>query len=171
MSDDDHVKSGRLKRLLAGMARLTARTTGDLLAGSAGRRRSRASESGASTPEMTRAAERILGTLGELKGAALKLGQALAMDPDALPPEARKIVAKLLSQAPERMAYERVRQADDRGATGQAARRDATRDLDRRSDRRRLARAGPLARRSSPMLPSAATKWWSRFNTPASIRR
>lgn len=57
---------------------------------------------------MTKAAERILSTLGDLKGAALKLGQALAMDPDALPPEARKIVAKLLSQAPQRMALDVV---------------------------------------------------------------
>ncbi len=106
MSDDDHVQSGRLKRLTR-MAWLTARTTGDLLAGKA--KRSLGGE-GDATPEMTRAAERILGTLGELKGAALKLGQALAMDPDALPPEARKIVAKLLSQAPQRMDGPQVRE-------------------------------------------------------------
>ncbi len=107
MSDDDHVKSGRLKRL-SRVAWLTARTTGDLLAGKA--RRTLGGDED-SNPEMSRAAERILGTLGEMKGAALKLGQALAMDPDALPPDARRIVAKLLSQAPERMPYERVRQA------------------------------------------------------------
>jgi predicted unusual protein kinase regulating ubiquinone biosynthesis (AarF/ABC1/UbiB family) len=107
MSDDDHVKSGRLKRL-SRVAWLTARTTGDLLAGKA--RKSLGGDED-SNPEMSRAAERILGTLGEMKGAALKLGQALAMDPDALPPDARRIVAKLLSQAPERMPYERVRQA------------------------------------------------------------
>jgi predicted unusual protein kinase regulating ubiquinone biosynthesis (AarF/ABC1/UbiB family) len=104
MADDDHVQSGRLKRL-SRLAYLTARTTGDLLAESARRKLSGSSESSA---DLRKAAERILGTLGELKGAALKLGQALAMDPDALPPEARSIVAKLLSQAPQRMAFEQV---------------------------------------------------------------
>ena len=106
MADDDHVPSGRLKRL-GRIAYLTARTTGDLLA-SAAKRKLGGEEPAGLPPEMKKAAERILGTLGELKGAALKLGQALAMDPDALPPEARSIVAKLLSQAPERMAYEKV---------------------------------------------------------------
>jgi predicted unusual protein kinase regulating ubiquinone biosynthesis (AarF/ABC1/UbiB family) len=104
--DDDHVPSGRFKRF-GRLAYLTARTTGDLLASAARRRLSGEAQSGLA-PEMKKAAERILGTLGELKGAALKLGQALAMDPDALPPEARSIVAKLLSQAPERMPFEKV---------------------------------------------------------------
>src|SRR5882762_6491344 len=102
MADDDHVQSGRLKRL-SRLAYLTARTTGDLLAQSARRKLG-----GESSADLRKSAERILGTLGELKGAALKLGQALAMDPDALPPEARSIVAKLLSQAPERMPFEKV---------------------------------------------------------------
>ena len=104
MADDDHVQSGRLKRL-SRLAYLTARTTGDLLASKARRRLQGES---APPPDLRKAAERILGTLGELKGAALKLGQALAMDPDALPPEARKIVARLLSQAPQRMPFETV---------------------------------------------------------------
>ena len=106
MADDDHVPSGRLKRL-GRIAYLTARTTGDLLA-SAAKRKLGGEEPAGLPPEMKKAAERILGTLGELKGAALKLGQALAMDPDALPPEARSIVARLLSQAPERMPYDKV---------------------------------------------------------------
>ena len=106
MADDDHVPTGRLKRL-GRIAYLTARTTGDLLA-SAARRKMSKDEPAGLPPELKKAAERILGTLGELKGAALKLGQALAMDPDALPPEARSIVAKLLSQAPERMPYDKV---------------------------------------------------------------
>src|ERR1700709_685462 len=104
MSDDDHVKSGRLKRL-SKIAWLTARTTGDLLAGKAKRSLGGGEPVEGASPEMTKAAERILATLGDLKGAALKLGQALAMDPDALPPEARSIVAKLLSQAPQRRDY------------------------------------------------------------------
>src|SRR5947199_3239994 len=87
------------------LAYLTARATGDRLAHQARRKLA-----GESTPDLRKAAERILGTLGELKGAALKLGQALAMDPDALPEEARRVVARLLSQAPERMAIAQVRE-------------------------------------------------------------
>jgi predicted unusual protein kinase regulating ubiquinone biosynthesis (AarF/ABC1/UbiB family) len=100
MSDDDHVPSGRLRRL-SRIAYLTARTTGDLLASQARRKLGKSD----SPEDLKRAGERILATLGELKGAALKLGQALAMDPDALPEEARSVVAKLLSQAPQRMDY------------------------------------------------------------------
>ena len=102
MAEDDHVQGGRLRRL-SRLAYLTARTTGDLLAHQA-----RRTFGGDSNPDLSKAAERILGTLGELKGAALKLGQALAMDPDALPAEARRIVARLLAQAPQRMAFEQV---------------------------------------------------------------
>lgn len=104
MSDDEHVPSGRLKRL-SRLAYLTARTTGDLIASQARRKLA-----GGDVPhdDLKKAGERILATLGELKGAALKLGQALAMDPDALPEEARSVVAKLLSQAPERMEFAQV---------------------------------------------------------------
>src|SRR3954469_4992195 len=102
MPDDDHVQGGRLRRL-SRLAYLTARTTGDLLAHQA-----RRTFGGEASPDLSKAAERILGTLGELKGAALKLGQALAMDPDALPAEARRIVARLLAPAPQRMAFEQV---------------------------------------------------------------
>lgn len=99
MADDDHVPSGRLRRL-SRLAYLTARTTGDLIASQARRKLT-----GEKLPDadLEKAGQRILATLGELKGAALKLGQALAMDPDALPDEARRVVAKLLSQAPQRM--------------------------------------------------------------------
>jgi predicted unusual protein kinase regulating ubiquinone biosynthesis (AarF/ABC1/UbiB family) len=38
--------------------------------------------------------------LGEMKGAAMKIGQALSMEVDALPPELRQIVARLQSEAP-----------------------------------------------------------------------
>jgi predicted unusual protein kinase regulating ubiquinone biosynthesis (AarF/ABC1/UbiB family) len=102
--DDDHVQSGRLRRL-SRLAYLTARTTGDLLAAQARRKLA-----GDNLPhdDLRKAGERILATLGELKGAALKLGQALAMDPDALPEEARSVVARLLSQAPQRMQFAQV---------------------------------------------------------------
>src|SRR4051812_17186592 len=104
MPDDDHVPAGRLKRL-SRLAYLTARTTGDLLAAQARRKLT-----GETAPDgdLKKAGERILATLGELKGAALKLGQALAMDPDALPEEARSVVARLLSQAPQRMELAQV---------------------------------------------------------------
>jgi predicted unusual protein kinase regulating ubiquinone biosynthesis (AarF/ABC1/UbiB family) len=106
MSDDDHVPSGRLRRL-SRLAYLTARTTGDLIASQA---RRRLTGEDVRHEDMKKAGERILATLGELKGAALKLGQALAMDPDALPEEARSVVAKLLSQAPQRMDFAQVAQ-------------------------------------------------------------
>src|SRR3989442_12301704 len=101
MADDDHVPAGRIRRL-SRLAYLTARTTGDLLAAQARRRLT-----GEALPheDLRKAGERILATLGELKGAALKLGQALAMDPDALPGEARSGGATLRSQAPQRRAY------------------------------------------------------------------
>src|SRR5256885_7489642 len=106
MADDDHVPAGRLKRP-SRLAYLTARTAGDLLAAHARRKLAGAD---VSHDDLRKAGERILATLGELKGAALKLGQALAMDPDALPEEARSVVAKLLSQAPQRMELSQVRE-------------------------------------------------------------
>jgi predicted unusual protein kinase regulating ubiquinone biosynthesis (AarF/ABC1/UbiB family) len=46
------------------------------------------------------AAERLVATLGDLKGVAMKIGQTMAMDPDLLTPEIRAVVAKLQNQAP-----------------------------------------------------------------------
>jgi len=54
-------------------------------------------------------AERLVETLGDLKGAAMKLGQAASMDPDLFPPEIRAILARLQNEAPP-MPYERVAQ-------------------------------------------------------------
>ena len=104
MANDDHVPAGRIRRL-SRLAYLTARTTGDLLAAQA---RRKLTGEGVRHGDLRKAGERILATLGELKGAALKLGQALAMDPDALPEEARSVVARLLSQAPQRMEFAQV---------------------------------------------------------------
>src|SRR6202012_4655355 len=92
-------------RRLSRIAYLTARTTGDLIASQARRKLGKREDA---PEDLKKAGERILMTLGELKGAALKLGQALAMDPDALPEEARSVVAKLLSQAPQRMDFATV---------------------------------------------------------------
>src|SRR5258708_13083759 len=87
MGDDHHVPSGRLRRL-SRLAYLTARTTGDLIASQARRKLS-----GGDLPhdDLKKAGERILATLGELKGAALKLGQPLPTDPHPLPTHARPL--------------------------------------------------------------------------------
>lgn len=102
MSDDDKkIPSGRLTRL-AKLASVTARTAGDLAVGRA--KRALGDES---FEREKQAARKLLETLGTMKGAAMKLGQQLAMDADALPPEAREIVAKLFAQAPK-ASYEDV---------------------------------------------------------------
>jgi len=46
------------------------------------------------------ATEKLVETLGDLKGAAMKFGQMASMDPDLLPPELRSVVARLQNQAP-----------------------------------------------------------------------
>ena len=156
MPDDDHVQTGRLRRL-SRLAYLTARTTGDLLAQQARRKLG-----GESSPDLRKAAERILGTLGELKGAALKLGQALAMDPDALPAEARRIVAKLLAQAPQRMSFDQVSEVV-RAESQPAANRNAARQShNHRSGRgtapkRRRCANRKCPERSLPLRPPAQT--------------
>ncbi len=56
---------------------------------------------GRDTPDAaSQAATRVLQTLGQLKGAAMKAGQAMTLFSSQLPPEARAIVGKLFSQAP-----------------------------------------------------------------------
>lgn len=52
-------------------------------------------------------AEKLVATLGDLKGAAMKFGQAVSMDPDLLTPEVRQVLARLQNQAPA-MAYDTV---------------------------------------------------------------
>ncbi len=52
-------------------------------------------------------AEKLVATLGDLKGAAMKLGQVASMDPDLFPPEVRAVLARLQNEAPP-MPFERV---------------------------------------------------------------
>jgi predicted unusual protein kinase regulating ubiquinone biosynthesis (AarF/ABC1/UbiB family) len=52
-------------------------------------------------------AEKLVETLGDLKGAAMKLGQAASMDTDLFAPEVRAILARLQNEAPP-MPFERV---------------------------------------------------------------
>ena len=53
------------------------------------------------------AAEKLVETLGDLKGAAMKLGQVASMDPDLFPPEVRAVLARLQNEAPP-MPFDRV---------------------------------------------------------------
>ncbi len=53
------------------------------------------------------AAEKLVATLGDLKGLAMKIGQQVSMDPDMLTPEVRAVVARLQNQAPP-MPYAQV---------------------------------------------------------------
>lgn len=87
------IPRGRLKRIgkVAGMA---ARASGSLLATSARRL------AGEGPSPQAEAARRLLETLGELKGAALKVGQALSLAGGALPDDVREVVSRLFSQAP-----------------------------------------------------------------------
>lgn len=104
MSDDStRIPSGRLGRL-ARLASLTARTASDLAVGKAKRA---LGDDGWEAEKQ--AARKMLETLGTMKGAAMKLGQQLAMEADALPPEAREIVSRLYAQAPA-MSYEDIAQ-------------------------------------------------------------
>lgn len=52
-------------------------------------------------------AEKLVETLGDLKGAAMKLGQVASMDPDLFPPEVRLVLARLQNEAPP-MPFARV---------------------------------------------------------------
>jgi predicted unusual protein kinase regulating ubiquinone biosynthesis (AarF/ABC1/UbiB family) len=92
VSDERKVPKGRLRRAasLLGMgARVSAGLVGDkareLLGGEGNAKAG--------------AAERVLATLGELKGAALKAGQTLSLFADQLP-EVQKVLGKLFSRAP-----------------------------------------------------------------------
>jgi predicted unusual protein kinase regulating ubiquinone biosynthesis (AarF/ABC1/UbiB family) len=94
MSKSRNPRVGRLTRL-GKVAALSAR-------GSAGlAMRALRKVAGAETEASERSTlGHLVQALGEMKGAAMKLGQALSMEVDALPPELRQIVARLQSEAP-----------------------------------------------------------------------
>src|SRR6476659_4331778 len=52
-------------------------------------------------------AEKLVATLGDLKGAAMKFGQMVSMEPDLFSPEVRAVLARLQNEAPP-MPYETV---------------------------------------------------------------
>jgi predicted unusual protein kinase regulating ubiquinone biosynthesis (AarF/ABC1/UbiB family) len=95
MSDDERLPPvGRLRRF-GKLAMLSAQVGTNVLARGVKRL-------AGADPEMISkgTAEKLVATLGDLKGAAMKIGQALSMDPDLLTPEVRAIIARLQNQAP-----------------------------------------------------------------------
>lgn len=87
------IPKGRVNRL-ARLVGMTARVSGNLV-------QSKVQKAlGKDDDAQSAAAQRVLSTLGEMKGAALKLGQTLSLGANHLPPEVRGIVSQLFSQAP-----------------------------------------------------------------------
>jgi predicted unusual protein kinase regulating ubiquinone biosynthesis (AarF/ABC1/UbiB family) len=109
MANDDDFKpaTGRFKRL-AKLASLSARLSTEAVARGVQRFKGKEEDTSVSMLGIS-GAEKLVATLGELKGLAMKIGQSIAMDPDLLTPEIRAVVAKLQNQAPP-MPYATVAQ-------------------------------------------------------------
>ncbi|WNG33191.1 AarF/ABC1/UbiB kinase family protein [Archangium violaceum] len=99
--DDKLPTQGRFNRFRK-LAGLSAQLSADVL-------KSGAKRLVGQEPELLSkaAAEKLVSTLGELKGAAMKLGQAVSMDTELLSPEVRQVIARLQNEAPP-MPYEVV---------------------------------------------------------------
>jgi predicted unusual protein kinase regulating ubiquinone biosynthesis (AarF/ABC1/UbiB family) len=101
----DHVQGGRFRRF-AKFASVAALTAKDLLAAEAKRR---VLDPAKADAPLENTAARLVAVLGELKGAATKLGQFVSLvDQDTFPEEARRVLSKLLSQAPHRMTRDQA---------------------------------------------------------------
>ncbi|MDY7225849.1 ABC1 kinase family protein [Hyalangium rubrum] len=100
-SDDKLPPQGRFQRFRK-LAGLSAQLGADVL--KSGAKRLAGQESELLTKGM---ADKLVATLGDLKGAAMKFGQAISMDPDLLTPEVRQVLARLQNQAPA-MGYDTV---------------------------------------------------------------
>ncbi|HEY1418034.1 MAG TPA: AarF/ABC1/UbiB kinase family protein, partial [Myxococcaceae bacterium] len=99
--EPDGPPSSRLARLRK-LAGLGAQLGGDVLTRGVKRL------AGANPSDLSKGtAEKLVETLGDLKGAAMKLGQVASMDPDLFPPEVRAVLSRLQNEAPP-MPYERV---------------------------------------------------------------
>jgi predicted unusual protein kinase regulating ubiquinone biosynthesis (AarF/ABC1/UbiB family) len=104
----DHVQGGRFRRF-AKFATAAALTAKDLVAAGAKRRLLGDGDAAAIDAPLEQTAARLVAVLGELKGAATKLGQFLSLvDQDTFPEEARKVLGRLLSQAPHRMTRDQA---------------------------------------------------------------
>ena len=68
----------------------------------------------AQADRLSAAGTRLAETMGELKGAAMKLGQMLSVDNEVLPPERRKALAVLQRQAPPRPFAQVARLVEER---------------------------------------------------------
>ena len=93
--DDDQLPlQGRFNRFRK-LAGLSAQLSADVL--KSGARRLVGQD-----PELISkaSAEKLVSTLGELKGAAMKIGQMMAMDTEVLSPEVRQVIARLQNEAP-----------------------------------------------------------------------
>jgi len=96
---------GRLKRL-SKLAGVGARVGADVVSQAVKRWRGGKEADGPGGPGSAEApitlgtAEKLAATLGDLKGAAMKLGQMAAMDSEMLPPEVRAVLARLQNEAP-----------------------------------------------------------------------
>jgi len=102
MSDDSKLPpSGRFQRLRK-LAGLSAQLGGDVIV--RGVKRLAGSEPSLMSKGT---AEKLVATLGDLKGAAMKFGQAVSMEPDLLTPEVRQVLARLQNEAPP-MPYAQV---------------------------------------------------------------
>jgi predicted unusual protein kinase regulating ubiquinone biosynthesis (AarF/ABC1/UbiB family) len=94
--EDQKLSTGRFARL-ARLASMSARLSTEVVT-----RGVRRFGGGDPDPSLlgAGAAEKLVATLGDLKGLAMKLGQQVSMDPDLLSPEVRAVVARLQNQAP-----------------------------------------------------------------------
>lgn len=104
---DEHVEAGRLHRM-ARLAGVAARTTRDVIAARAKQKLMGSTDSDVGAA-LKPTAERLVEVLGEMKGAATKVGQFLSLvDQDGFPEEARTALTKLLNQTPKRMPWSQV---------------------------------------------------------------
>lgn len=107
MTRKPHVDGGRLSRM-ARMATMAARTTADLLAAKAVQKMTGGDDMDLGAA-LKPTAERMVEVLGEMKGAATKIGQFVSLvDQDVFPQEAKRALHKLLNQAPQRMSWPQV---------------------------------------------------------------
>jgi predicted unusual protein kinase regulating ubiquinone biosynthesis (AarF/ABC1/UbiB family) len=95
----------RFARMTGLTAGVTARHLGQKVAGVF---QSDAQKSASMTESQRKSAQHITKTLGELKGAAMKIGQMMATDPELLPPEMVKEISQLQHSAPA-MAFDDVK--------------------------------------------------------------
>lgn len=102
--DGSNFSKGRFSRL-AKLASMSAKLSTDVV--SRGVKKLRGDDEGSLLS--AESAKKLVATLGDLKGLAMKMGQQMSMDPDMLTPEVRAVIARLQNQAPP-MPWPRVRE-------------------------------------------------------------